>query len=109
MIEQLNIFRVVCDEPVLRIGETYPLSFPELERIVSIGASLIWNMQGECRLLPAVLLQDTYRLLQARHDLARIYRAHAIPMSCTFFIRAQTIPMPWLQEGLEDGGQVLHK
>lgn len=103
MLQQLNLFLIECDDPILRIGEWGALSWTELAHIVGNQGAILWDRQGEIRLLPRSLLADTLRLHQAHEELTKLGRSSDVRLEAMRFTRGQTRHLDALrQDGLED-------
>ena len=108
MLKPMNLFLVSHDAPKLEIGEG-GLHRLELERVVECRGSILWDMQGELRLLPPAVLIDALRIEHQREELRRLGRAQEVEPG-GFFTREQTIVPHWLvHHQTEELGQVFHE
>ena len=70
------------------------------------GLGFIWVMHGQRRLIPAHVVADLWRVVQDRiflHDLGR--DSELRPAGDLGFWWGQTIPLPPVGQGSQDGGQ----
>jgi hypothetical protein len=68
---------------------------------------VLWDRQGESRLIPASLIAATREVQRARYELSALGRERELPTAPLGFTRDQTVP--WLRgQHLDDVGQVTH-
>jgi hypothetical protein len=106
VIEPLNLFHVSCDEETLCVGRD--ITETELRYLVGNGATLVWSMHGEARILRTCALSDLLRAITFHADLVKLGRASEMTLYPSFH-RGQTEPFPWSRhECLYKTRQMLH-
>ena len=76
VLKPLYLFLIQHDDEVLDL-ETATL--PELRKVVECNGAILWDMQGDLRILPANTIADHVRVAVARYESERLNRAIGLP------------------------------
>jgi hypothetical protein len=82
----LNLFLIEHDAPTLEVGVDLP--WADLQLLARVDAALLWDLNGDLRMLPAAILADLWRMTQAEADLQRLGRD---------YVRSKTFALTWDQ------------
>ena len=89
MLQKLTKYLVTWDLPVLTPG-TDAISWEEIREVVHTGVDLYWDMKGERKLLPFLLLSDYLRVHDGYEALIRLGRSSEVNDGLSF-VRGQTL------------------
>ena len=95
MLKPLNLYLIQHDDEVLDLDT---VTIAELQKVVECNGAILWDMQGELRILPANTIADHLRVAAARYESERLNRAIGLPSNDKWklkicFVWDQTIPM----------------
>ena len=76
VLKPLYLFLIQHDDEVLDL-ETVTL--PELRKVVEMNGAILWDMQGDLRILPCNIIADHIRVAAARYESERLNRAIGLP------------------------------
>ena len=76
MLNPLNLYLIQHDDEVLDLDT---ITLTDLKKLVEMNAAIIWDLQGDLRILPANVLADHMRVAAARYEQERLNRAVGLP------------------------------
>ena len=76
MLKPLNLFLIQHDDEVLDLDT---VTIAELQKVVECNGAILWDMQGDLRILPTNIIADHLRVAAARYESERLNRAIGLP------------------------------
>jgi hypothetical protein len=78
MLKPLNLYLIQHDDEVLGLDA---VTIAELQKVVEMNGAILWDMQGDLRILPCNIIADHIRVAAARYESERLNRAIGLPSS----------------------------